>query len=153
MQSVRVLLYLSLATGNDTRTHPHPFLGRISCAPLFFLNSFLRVAWLKCPVETAGALLTAKKRITIFGNAWGSCQSPVTSFAPKFWCYLIWRIGSLWGHFWSSLATGIAVWSHSQIFFVLPTRGTYKLFNSALHHLSPQRTSLILLYSPINELK
>jgi len=76
----------------------------------------------------------------------GSCQRPVTSLDPKFWCYLIRGIGSLWGHCSSSLATGITVWSHSQIFFVLPMSGTYKLFNSALHHLSPQHTTSVIIF-------
>jgi len=40
----------------------------------------------------------------------------MTSLDPKFWCYLIRGIGSLWKPSWSSLATGIAVWSHCQIF-------------------------------------
>jgi len=156
MQGVSVSWSLSPATGDDTRTHPTSVLREISYAPPFILNSFLRVAWQKYPVETAGALTTAKKRIIIFGNAWGSCQRTVMSFDPKFWRYLIWRIGYLWGHSWSSLATRNTVWSHSKILFVR-FKSPYERhlqINSALHHLSPQRTtSVILLYSPINELK
>jgi len=76
----------------------------------------------------------------------GSRQRPVTSLDPKFWCYLIRCIGRLWGHSWSSLATGIAVWSHSQIFFVLPMSGTCKLFNSVLHHLSHSALHQLFYY-------
>jgi len=73
----------------------------------------------------------------------GVAPNSVTSLDPKCWWYLIRGIGSLWGHSWWSLATGIAVWSHSQIFSVLPTSGTYNYstvrciiyHHSALHQL------------------
>jgi len=60
------------------------------------------------------------------------------------------------GHFRTALATGIAAWSHSQIFFVrlVSLRAVLQLFNSALHHLSTHRTApFTLSYSPINEIQ
>ena len=54
------------------------------------------------------------------------------------------RLGSLGGHSWSSLAAGIAVWTHRQISLYdwsFSASRNPNLFNSALLHLSPQRTT------------
>jgi len=144
---------LSLATGNDTCTHCTSDLGENFYLPLCY-KIFLKC----CLIEMS--CWDSCSHACRCGILWpylvtrGVGQRPVTSLETKFWCYLIRGNGSLWGYSWSSLATRIAVWLRRQIFFFLRTSGPYKLFNSALHHLSPQRTtSVILLYSPITELQ
>jgi hypothetical protein len=127
---------LSLATGNNTCTHCTFVLGENFCLPLcykLFLEVFLieMSCWDSCIHACRCGILWPYlvKR--------GVSQRPVRSLEPKFRSYLIRGFGSLWVHSWSSLATGIAVWLRKQIFFVLHTSGTYKLFNSALHHSAP----------------
>ena len=152
MQGVCVSWPLSLATGNDTCTHSTSVLGKNFCLPLCF-KRFLKGCLIKisCSDSCSHACICGHLCILV---THGVAPTPCDVIDPKFWWYLIRGIGSLWGHSWSSLATGSAVWSHSHIFFVHPTSGTYKLCNSALHHLSPQRTtSVIVLYSPIIELQ
>jgi hypothetical protein len=144
---------MSLATGNDTCTHCTSVLGENFCLPLCF-----KLCLNGCSIEMAcrdSCIHACRCKILWpYLVTRGVSQRPVTSLEHKFWRYLIRGIGSIWGHSWSSLATGIVVWLHRQIFFVLRTSGPYKLFNSALHHLSPQRTtSVLLLYSPITELQ
>jgi len=68
------------------------------------------------------------------------------SLNPKFWCYITGRIESLWRHSSLSLAAGITVRILLQNFFVcwsLSMSWTYKLFDTALLHLSPQHTTSV----------
>ena len=148
---VCVSCFLSLITGNDTHSPHIRVLGRFLVNPF---NFFLRVPWLICPVKAAATLLTVKGRhITIFGNVCSSCHAWLPYLTPNFDAIKPKGLG----HFQTKLATRIAVdyiarfplidWSH-------PMSGTYKLFNSALHHLSLQNsTSVKFFYSSIYELQ
>ena len=62
--------HLSPVNRNDTHPPHIYFLGFLGIP--FVLNSFLMVAWLIYPAETAVACLLRRKRVTIFGNVWCS---------------------------------------------------------------------------------
>ena len=112
--------------------HPHHIhsLERLLTYPFCF-NSPLRVAWFRCPVATAKAMLTATGSYDHIWWSVGSWQCPVTSLDPKFWCYIIRRFGSLEGQSRLSLAAGIAARLLLKISLCVRSLSTSKTYKFA----------------------
>jgi len=88
--------------------------------------------------------------MTTFGSASGTAPPYDVTGYPFFTLFKL-GIGISRESFWVVTCCRNLCPINSHFFVVLPKNGTYNLINSALHHLSPQRTtSVILLYSPIN---
>ena len=93
MTGVSVTCYVSSYKPPETSQTPTLLaLLRETSHVLLCFNSTLRFAWFKCPVATAKAKL---RYIWWWRRFW---QRPLTSLAPKFWCYIIRRFGSLGGN-------------------------------------------------------